>query len=59
VLAEINSILARRRINILGQSLRTDEAVGYVVTDVNKTYDDAVIDELRSVPGTIRFRVLY
>ena len=59
VLAEINSILARRKINILGQSLRTDEAVGYVVTDVNKTYDDAVVDELRGVAGTIRFRVLY
>ncbi len=59
VLAEINGILARRRINILGQSLRTSEAVGYVVTDVNKTYDDAVVDELRAVAGTIRFRVLY
>jgi len=59
VLAEINGILARRRINILGQSLRTDEATGYVVTDVNKTYDDAVVDELRAVAGTIRFRVLY
>jgi D-3-phosphoglycerate dehydrogenase len=59
VLAEINGILAKRRINILGQSLRTTEAVGYVVTDVNKSYDDAVVDELRAVAGTIRFRVLY
>ncbi|MFM7133347.1 MAG: hypothetical protein ACKO0W_03420, partial [Planctomycetota bacterium] len=41
------------------QSLRTTEAVGYVVTDVNKSYDDAVVDELRAVAGTIRFRVLY
>jgi D-3-phosphoglycerate dehydrogenase len=39
--------------------LRTTESVGYVVTDVNKTYDDAVVDELRGVAGTIRFRVLY
>jgi D-3-phosphoglycerate dehydrogenase len=59
VLAAINGILARRKINILGQSLRTDDATGYVVTDVNKTYDDAVIEELRAVAGTIRFRVLY
>jgi D-3-phosphoglycerate dehydrogenase len=59
VLAEINGLLARRKINILGQSLRTSESVGYVVTDVNKTYDDAVVDELRAVAGTIRFRVLY
>ena len=59
VLAAINGILARRRINILGQSLRTTDEAGYVVTDVNRTYDDAVIDELRAVDGTIRFRVLY
>ncbi|MEY3027742.1 MAG: hypothetical protein RLZZ238_2639, partial [Planctomycetota bacterium] len=59
VLAEINGILARRRINILGQSLRTSPDAGYVVTDVNRTYDDAVVDELKAVAGTIRFRVLY
>ncbi|MSR42174.1 MAG: phosphoglycerate dehydrogenase [Phycisphaerales bacterium] len=59
VLAQINGILAARKINIIGQSLRTDETSGYVVTDVNRTYDEAVIDELRAVSGTIRFRVLY
>jgi D-3-phosphoglycerate dehydrogenase len=59
VLAEINGILARRKINILGQSLRTSDEVGYVVTDVNKSYDDAVVHELRAVGGTLRFRVLY
>ncbi|MFM7260576.1 MAG: phosphoglycerate dehydrogenase, partial [bacterium] len=59
VLAAINGILARRKINILGQSLRTSEEVGYVVTDVNKSYDDAVIHDLRAVEGTIRLRVLH
>ena len=49
----------RRKINILGQSLRTSEDVGYVVTDVNKSYDDAVVHDLRAVSGTLRFRVLY
>jgi D-3-phosphoglycerate dehydrogenase / 2-oxoglutarate reductase len=59
VLAEVNAILARRKINILGQGLRTDERVGYVITDVNKSYDSDVIAEMKAVPGTIRFRVLY
>ncbi len=59
VLAAVNAILARRRINILGQGLRTDERVGYVITDVNKSYDSEVIAELKAIPGTIRFRVLY
>ena len=47
----------KRRINILGQSLRTTESVGYVVTDVNESHDDAVVDEPRAVAGTIRFRL--
>jgi D-3-phosphoglycerate dehydrogenase len=59
VLAQINSILARQKINILGQGLRTDDRTGYVITDVNRRYPEAVIAELRAVPGTIRFRVLY
>ncbi|MBL9121340.1 MAG: phosphoglycerate dehydrogenase [Phycisphaerae bacterium] len=59
ILAAINAILAKRKINILGQGLRTDERVGYVITDVNKTYDSDVIAELKAIPGTIRFRVLY
>ena len=59
VLAQVNGILARHKINILGQSLRTDETSGYVITDVNRSYDEAVIDELKAVVATIRFRVLY
>ena len=58
-MSTINAILAKRKINILGQGLRTDERVGYVITDVNKTYDSDVIAELKGIPGTIRFRVLY
>jgi D-3-phosphoglycerate dehydrogenase len=59
VLAQINGILAARRINILAQALRTDEHSGYVVTDVNRSYDEAVVAELRRIPGTVRLRVLY
>lgn len=59
VLAQINGILAQRRINILAQALRTDEHSGYVVTDVNRSYDEAVVAELRRIPGTVRLRVLY
>jgi D-3-phosphoglycerate dehydrogenase len=59
VLASINGILAQRKINILAQGLRTDDHTGYVVTDVNRSYDEAVVSELRKIPGTIRLRVLY
>lgn len=59
VLANINGVLARHKMNIVGQYLKTDEATGYVITDVSKEYDNAVIDELKNIPNTLKFRVLY
>ncbi len=59
VLAAVNAVLARRKLNILGQALRTDDAMGYLVTDVDRRYAADVVDELRAVPGTVRLRALY
>ena len=59
MIAEINSKLAGKRINILGQYLKTTEDIGYVITDVNRKYGSSVIDDLKNIEGTIRFRVLY
>jgi D-3-phosphoglycerate dehydrogenase len=59
VLAAVNAVLAKRRLNILGQALRTDDAMGYLVTDVDRRYAADVVDELKAVPGTVRLRVLY
>ncbi len=59
VLAKINSELAAHGINILGQYLKTNETIGYVITDVETAYDSTVFQALKSLPGTIKFRVLY
>ncbi|MGM0934203.1 MAG: phosphoglycerate dehydrogenase [Bacteroidota bacterium] len=59
ILADINRILADHDINIVGQYLKTNETVGYVITDIDKEYDKAVIKDLKGLIGTIRFRVLY
>ncbi|WP_440882222.1 phosphoglycerate dehydrogenase [Tenacibaculum sp. C7A-26P2] len=59
VMAKINKVLAKFELNIIGQYLSTDEKVGYVITDVNKKYNQEVISDLKKVEGTIRFRVLY
>jgi D-3-phosphoglycerate dehydrogenase / 2-oxoglutarate reductase len=59
VLAAINALMARHDINILGQYLKTNDRIGYVITDVSKKYQPNVIDALRRVPHTINFRVLY
>ncbi len=59
ILAKINQLLADHDINIVGQYLKTNESVGYVITDINKQYDKEVIAKLRAVENTIKFRVLY
>ena len=59
ILAEINSKLAKGKINILGQYLKTTDDIGYVISDVNKKYGDEIINQLRDIPDTIKFRVLY
>ncbi len=59
VMAKINEILAKFDLNITGQYLSTDPKVGYVITDLDKEYNKQVIDELKAVEGTIKFRVLY
>lgn len=59
ILANINGVLARNKINILGQYLKTNEQIGYAITDVDKKYDHLVLQQLKKIPQTIRFRVLY
>jgi D-3-phosphoglycerate dehydrogenase len=59
VLAAINAVMAENGINILGQYLKTNERIGYVITDVSRKYQPNVVDELAKVPHTIKFRVLY
>jgi D-3-phosphoglycerate dehydrogenase len=59
ILAQINTILAENKINILGQYLKTNEEIGYAITDVNQKYNTQVLDILKKIPNTIRFRVLY
>jgi D-3-phosphoglycerate dehydrogenase len=59
ILAKINQILADHGINIVGQYLKTNELIGYVITDINKEYNKDVIAKLRAIDQTIKFRVLY
>lgn len=59
ILAKINQILANYEINIVGQYLKTNEKIGYVITDIDKAYSKEALDKLKAIQGTIRFRVLY
>jgi len=59
ILAKINAVFARNNINIIGQYLKTNELIGYVITDISKKYDPKVINELKGIDHTIKFRILY
>ena len=59
IIAHINNVLSNHDCNIVGQYLKTNEKVGYVITDIDKAYDEQVIEEMKRIEDTIRFRVLY
>lgn len=59
MLSQINTIMGERKINIVGQYLRTTPEVGYVVLDIAKGYKNDLIEALKAIPGTIRARILY
>ena len=59
IMGQVNGIFAKFGINVLGQYLKTDEEVGYLISDIDKEYDPNVVKELRAIGHTIRFRVLY
>ena len=59
VLSEINLSLSRNKINILGQYLKTNDEIGYVVLDVDKKLSTAALKLLKKVPETIKVRLLY
>ncbi len=59
ILARINNVLAQHDINIVGQYLKTNEEIGYVITDIYTKYNPNVIRDLKAIEDTIKFRILY
>jgi D-3-phosphoglycerate dehydrogenase len=59
ILAEINKKLAETGCNIVGQYLKTNEEIGYVICDINKKYEGDVLKAFKEIDGTIKTRILY
>jgi D-3-phosphoglycerate dehydrogenase len=59
VLATINGLLAEHAVNVEAQLLGTRGDVGYVVTDSASGVTQAIVDKIRSMPETLRLRVLF
>jgi D-3-phosphoglycerate dehydrogenase len=59
VLGEMNMRLSDLGLNILGQYLKTNETIGYVILDVEISLSGEAVEALKSINGTIRTRLLY
>ena len=59
VLSEINRIFSDNQINVSAQYLQTNEAIGYVVIDIDAESSELALQKLQHVPHTLRCRVLF
>jgi len=59
VLSAINTELSKNNINILGQYLKTNDEVGYVVLDLDQQLSKKAVELLKEVKGTMKVRLLY
>lgn len=59
VLSAINTALSANKINILGQYLKTNDQIGYVVLDVDTRLSQEALALLKEVEHTIKTRLLY
>jgi D-3-phosphoglycerate dehydrogenase len=59
VLSAINTVMSKNKINIVGQYLKTNEEIGYVVLDVDSKLSKTALALLKEVKETIRVRLLY
>ena len=59
VLSAINTLMSKNKINILGQYLKTNDEIGYVVLDVETKLSKTAFAVLKEVKNTIRARMLY
>ncbi|NNE98284.1 MAG: phosphoglycerate dehydrogenase [Pyrinomonadaceae bacterium] len=59
VLSEINSDLSENGINVVGQFLKTNEEIGYVILDIDSNISKRAFDILKNIDGTIKTRIVY
>ena len=59
VMSQINATLSKNNVNIVGQYLKTNEEIGYVVLDLDKSISKNALELLKKVNNTIKVRLLY
>ncbi|MBS0288449.1 MAG: phosphoglycerate dehydrogenase [Proteobacteria bacterium] len=58
ILAQINSLFAQFGANIEGQFLKTNENMGYVITDLNHEIDQSMVEKLKEIDHTLKVKTL-
>lgn len=60
IINKIARVFTKRNINIASQYLQTDPYIGYIIIDIDYNADPKeIIEELKSIPGSIKVRMLY
>jgi len=59
LLKNVNDIFTSKKINIVSQYLQTDADIGYVIVDTESDMSKTILRELKSIPHTIKARMLY
>ena len=59
IMGAINRVFSENNLNVSAQYLQTNEAIGYVVIDIDAEYSDMALARLAGIEGTIRSRVLF
>ncbi len=60
MLNKITKVFVSRKLNIASQYLQTDATMGYSIFDVdNKVGSNGILEDLKSIRGTIKARVLF
>ncbi len=56
MVAQISSILASKKINIVSLLNKSQDNIAYTLVDVNASVDEALLNDLRQIEGIIRVR---
>jgi D-3-phosphoglycerate dehydrogenase len=59
IMSAINQVFSESSVNVSGQYLQTMGDTGYVVIDIETDYSKTLINQLSSIEGTLRTRVLF
>jgi D-3-phosphoglycerate dehydrogenase len=59
IMSAINNVFSENNLNVSAQFLQTNDAIGYVVIDIDAEYSDIALAKLAGIEGTIRSRVLF